>query len=102
MNGMNPLMRYARARGDGLLPELEALLCRPQPDAGAANVVDFAAIRGLPQQAGPNPVGELPDNLPENVVVFRPAVPGKPPQRETSTVRAPRKPRAPKLMKRKD
>lgn len=70
MNEMNPLMRYARARGDGPLQELEALLCRPL--AGAANVVDFIAINGLPNQSGPNPTSALPDNLPENVVVFRP------------------------------
>lgn len=74
MTGMNQLLRYAKARGDGLLPELEALLERLPPAADHANIIDFAAIRGARRQAGPNPVGALPQKLPDNVILFRRSV----------------------------
>lgn len=97
MTGMNELLRYAKARGEGLLPELEALLEQLPPAADHANVIDFAAIRGAPRQAGPNPVGTLPHELPPNVILFR-----RPAETTPATVRPHiRKSRARRLTNRK-
>ncbi len=56
----------AAARGDGLLPEFEALLQR----AAAPNVVELAQFRAPTAViSGPAPV--LPAELPDNVVVLQ-------------------------------
>lgn len=101
MNGFYGLMRYAKQRGDGLLPELKALLVREARIAAEANVIDFLAVTGQPRQSGPNPIGPLPEELPGNVVHFRKPVPAKPRRETAATTRAPRKSSAPRLTNRK-
>lgn len=90
MNGLNALMRYAERRGDGLLPELRDFFAAEAEKAIASNVVDLLLRNNLPAQAGPNPVAALPDELPENVVVFRPSDADRP-QRKPKSTRASRK-----------
>lgn len=102
MTGMKMLLSHARARGDGLLPELEELLAKLPAAADYLNVIDFAAVRGAPQPAGPNPVGTLPETLPDNVVMFRRSVVSDQPIQSRKAARAPRISRAPRLMNRKD
>jgi hypothetical protein len=101
MNGFYGLMRYAEQRGDGLLPELRDLVTREARIAAQTNVIDFLTVTGQPMQAGPNPTGSLPEDLPDNVIRFRLPVPAKPNRDIASTGRAPRKSSAPRLINRK-
>lgn len=102
MDRMNALTRLARPFGDGLVPELQELLLGPLPTSDYGKVVDLAAIRGQRTQAGPNPIGALPQDLPENVVLFRTSVAQRAPKRPVPDLRAPRKSRGRRLINRKD
>lgn len=66
MDGLSSFHAIAAGRGDGLLPELRALL---ESRAAGPNVVEMKQIRTA--VAGPAPVTSLPEVLPANVVLFR-------------------------------
>lgn len=100
MDGLNPLMRYALSRGEGLLPQLREAFALHH--LHAANVIDLAAFAGRPAQAGSNPVSALPLDLPSNVIPFRPATAAKTHYTPAKTARTPRKSRATRLLNRKD
>lgn len=79
----------AAARGDGLLPELRALL-ESRAHAGLANVTELAIHRGDGLvQAGPHPVAAVAGELPSGVVSFRkpPVPPAQEVARKTSNQR---------------
>jgi len=66
------LHSLASARGDGLRPELLALLReRENMTAQNPNVVDLEHHRDTgPAQAGPNPVTKLGSEMPDGVIRF--------------------------------
>ncbi|QDZ02567.1 hypothetical protein FQ775_20535 [Nitratireductor mangrovi] len=72
MIGMMALDRLAADRtGEGLHPRLRELLAE-RLEAQRAGVIDMAAFAGdHAVQAGPNPLGTCPGELPEGVVAFK-------------------------------
>jgi len=65
------LHQLAAGRGDGLLPELLALL-ESRARAAQANVTELGARRGDGfVQAGPHPVAAIGGELPDGVIPFR-------------------------------
>ncbi len=76
----------AARRGDGLRPELLALLKERQA-LRASGVTDMADRRdGGIRQAGPNPARSVAEPLPEGVLAFspKPALPDDPAARRTA------------------
>lgn len=102
MDGLNPLMRYALSRGEGLLPQLRDAFAAQEQLTQNPDIVDLSAYAGRPAQAGPNPVAQLPRELPDNVILFRPAENTKALYTPAKSARTPRISRAPQLLNRKD
>lgn len=71
MNGLTRLHMIAAARGDGLRPELLALLRRCDQAGADKKIETLASYRSdAPVQAGPSPVTRLGETLPEGVLAF--------------------------------